>query len=63
MHDLTWQTQLDWLLKLARYEVNGVYPWKAYAWHRAKELEAEGDLWTGISEALRLSMQETTNER
>lgn len=44
--------QLAHLIRLA--ELPG---WKAYAWHRAKELDADSSgLWTGIAEALKTAM-------
>lgn len=45
---MPYQTQLQWLMKLSRLSA-----WKAYAWHRAKELEADPTgLWTGIKQDL-----------
>lgn len=50
---MTWdyQKQLNHLTWLA------LSPgWKAYAWHRAKEIEAEGGMWAGMSTDLKQSV-------
>ena len=45
-------TQLDHLILLA-----ALPGWKAYAWHRAKELDADtSGLYSGMAEALRRAM-------
>lgn len=45
---MPYQTQLQWLVKLARLP-----GWKEHAWHRAKALEADqSGIWTGIKQDL-----------
>lgn len=45
---MPYKTQLEWLVKLAHSP-----GWREYAWHRAKELEADPTgLWTGIKQDL-----------
>ena len=48
---MNYEAQLKHLIMLA--ETPG---WKAYAWHRALQLEAESTLWQGIAEALKQAM-------
>jgi hypothetical protein len=46
--DDVYRLQLDWLKCLAM-----IPGWKAYAWHRAKQLDADrSGLWTGIADQL-----------
>jgi hypothetical protein len=46
---MPYQTQLQWLVALAH-----IPAWKAYAWHRALELDADlSGLWTGIADDLK----------
>jgi hypothetical protein len=50
---MTYQEQLDHLIKLAKTP-----GWKHYAWHRAKELEKDrSGLFKWIAEDLRKAMQ------
>lgn len=46
------KTQLDHLTMLWREPA-----WKAHAWHRAKELEANSELFTGMAAALTLAIR------
>jgi pantothenate kinase-related protein Tda10 len=41
------EKQLDHLCQLAKDQ-----SWKAYAWKRAQELEAESPMWAGMADAL-----------
>ena len=45
---MTFQKQLDWLITMSKHPA-----WKAYAWKRAQELDAEtSGLFAGIKDAL-----------
>lgn len=53
-----YERQLEHLIQLA-----GRPGWKAYAWHRAKELDADpSGLWRGLSEALKAAMTKIPDE-
>jgi pantothenate kinase-related protein Tda10 len=52
--------QLDHLCQLAKDQ-----SWKAYAWKRAQEMEAESPMWAGMADALvqRMTEMNTQAER
>lgn len=53
------QKQLDWLIKLSSQEA-----FKAHAWHRAQELDADpSGLFTGIAAELKAHMLKLNKER
>lgn len=50
---IEYDTELDWLVKLA-----GDPNWKRYSWDKAKRLEAEfPEMWGGIAEDLKNRMK------
>ena len=50
---MTFQKHLDWLITMSKHPA-----WKAYAWKRAQELDAEASgLFAGIAPALVKAMR------
>ena len=50
---MTFQKQLDWLITMSKHPA-----WKAHAWKRAQELDAEqSGLYAGIKDALVKAMR------